>query len=60
MSQTLQNLEPMDYEGICGSPIVTEEGEVGGFFQSLSPDKVFVYAAPLDGLIKLGWEVVQE
>ncbi|KAF8455529.1 hypothetical protein BGX38DRAFT_1167345 [Terfezia claveryi] len=44
-------------EGICGAPLVDEEGNVGGFFRFSDKSGTFTFSPPTDFLSFMGWGV---
>lgn len=45
-------------EGICGAPIVTENGGVDGFFHQADASSRWCRSAALDPIIDEGWQLV--
>jgi hypothetical protein len=45
-------------DGICGAPIVTDEGGVAGFFHQADNNGRWCVCAALDPIIDEGWELV--
>ena len=45
-------------EGICGAPLVDENGRVGGVFRYIAEETIFATTPPMDYLMLLGWTVV--
>ncbi|KAF8436461.1 hypothetical protein BGX38DRAFT_1214488 [Terfezia claveryi] len=44
-------------KGICGAPLVDEEGNVGGFFRFSDKSGTFAFSPPTDFLSFMGWGV---
>lgn len=45
-------------DGICGAPLVDENGRVAGMFRSVDDTGIFASTASMDLLIREGWTVV--
>ncbi len=45
-------------DGICGAPLVDENGRVAGMFRSVDDAGMFASTASMDLLIREGWAVV--
>lgn len=45
-------------DGVCGAPVVDEEGRVAGFFRSVDESGIWAATASLGVLIHQGWSIV--
>jgi hypothetical protein len=58
MTNNFWQRDKESYDGICGSPIVDDKGNVAGFFQYISEDGKYILAPQVDFLIQMGYTIV--